>query len=123
MAPNNPGKEIPSPRTTHPGTCSGRKNSPSAEFGKFKKNKYQTLSDASEIFKNPSTHFTWLACQKSPQTSKWGVVQNSPRAEFGKLEKKNTKRYPMPPKFCRVHLSIVVSLPAKNQLKIPSVAW
>ena len=29
----------------------------------------------------------------------------------------------MPPKFWRVHLRIVLGLPAKNQLKIPSVAW
>ena len=37
--------------------------------------------------------------------------------------KKNTKRCPMPLKLCRLHIDIILSLPTKNQVKIPSVAW
>ena len=37
--------------------------------------------------------------------------------------KKNTKRYPMALKLCRIHIHIILSSPAKNQVKIPSVAW
>ena len=107
--------QVPGPPIT--ARAPDEKNSPSAESGKFKKNKYQTLSDASEILQNPSTHCTWLACKKSAQKSKCGVVQNSPSAEFGKLEKKYTKCYPVPLKLCTFHLRIVLSLPSAQNSK------
>ncbi len=40
-----------------------------------------------------------------------------------KINQKNTKRHPMPPKLSRIHLRIVLSLPTKNQVRIPAVAW
>ena len=43
-------------------------------------------------------------------------------ARLQKFEK-NTKRNPIPLKLCRIHIHIILSLPAKNQVKIPCVAW
>ena len=78
MAPNSPRKEIQSPRTTHHGTCSGRKKLPKCRIRKMP-------------LKFCRIHLRVvlsLPAKESAQKSKCGVVQNSPSAESGKLEKK-----------------------------------
>ena len=78
MAPDSPRKEIPSPRTTHHGTCSGRKTLPKCRIRKMPL-KFCRIHPRIVL---------GLPAKKSAQKSKCGVVQNSPSAEFGKLEKK-----------------------------------